>query len=146
MTSEGEPVHGDAGDVRILLDTSVLIAGGIGGLPGELAISAVSIAELHFGVLVARTGAARAERLRRLTEVERRFDPLPVDDAVAASYGELAAAVVRAGRQPRARSMDLLIAATAHAHDAVLFTHNPDDFRGLAHLVQVIGPSRRRTT
>jgi len=123
---------------RGVLDTSVLIAG-VGPLPGELAVSAVSIAELHFGVLVARTGAERAERLRRLTEVERRFDALPVDEAVAASYGELAAAVVQAARQPRARSMDLLIAATARAHGAALYTKNAADFRGLFHLVQVVG-------
>jgi len=126
---------------RCVLDTSVLIAG-VRSLPGELAISAVSVAELHFGVLKAPTEAARAERLRLLTDVERRFDALPVDDAVAASYGAVAAAVVRAGRQPRARSMDLLIAATAHAHGAALYTYNVDDFRGLEGLVQVWGVGR----
>ena len=126
-------------DVRLLLDTSLLISSGIRRLSGQLAVSVVSIAELHFGVLVARTETSRAERLRRLTDVQRRFDPLPIDDAVAASYGELAAAVVHAGRQPRARSMDLLIAATAHAHAATLLTYNVDDFRGLEHLVEVVG-------
>jgi toxin FitB len=126
---------------RYVLDTSVLIAG-VRSLRGELAISAVSVAELHFGVLKAPTEATRAERLRLLTDVERRFDALPVDDAVAASYGAVAAAVVRAGRQPRARSMDLLIAATAHAHRAALYTYNVDDFRGLEGLVQVLGVRR----
>jgi len=61
-----------------------------------------------------------------------------IDDAVAASYGQLAAAVVAAGRQPRARTLDLLIAATAHAHGARLYTRNPDDFRGLDDLVEVV--------
>ena len=57
---------------------------------------------------------------------------------MADSYAALAAAAVRAGRQPRARTMDLLIAATAHAHSAVLYTRNPGDFRGLADLVEVV--------
>ncbi len=68
--------------------------------------------------------------------LQRRFDALPVDDAVAASYG-IIAAVVRAGRQPRARTMDLIIAATAHAHSARLYTRNPDDFLGLDDLIEV---------
>jgi hypothetical protein len=80
----------------------------------------------------------RSERLRRLLVVQRKFDALPVDDAVAASYGQVAAAVVDAGRQPRARSMDLLIAATAHAHSARLCTRNADDFDGLGDLVDIV--------
>ncbi len=127
--------------MRAVLDTSVLIADGLRGLPGELAISAVSLAELHFGVLVARTNDERARRLRLVTSLERSFDPLPVDEAVAASYGQLAAAVVSAGRHPRARSLDLLIAATAHAHEARLYTRNADDFRGLENLVEVLEPA-----
>ena len=130
--------------MRAVLDTSVLIAGGLAALPDELAISAVSMAELHFGVLVARTDAHRAERLRLLTALERSFDPLPVDDAVAVSYGELAAAVVRVGRHPRPRSMHLLIAATAHAHDARLYTRNVADLRGIEHLVDVVSPTVQR--
>lgn len=61
-----------------------------------------------------------------------------MDDAVAASYGQLATAVVEAGRRPRARSRDLLIAATAHAHDAHLYTSNPDDFAGADSLIEVV--------
>ncbi|MDO5534486.1 MAG: PIN domain-containing protein [Propionibacteriaceae bacterium] len=95
------------------------------------------MAELHFGVLVASSPEVRAERLRRLSILQRRFDPLPLDEEVAASYGRLAAAVVEAGRQPRRRTMDLLIAATAHAHSATLYTRNPADFAGLVHLVNV---------
>jgi predicted nucleic acid-binding protein len=117
-----------------VLDTNLVIATDVPVLEGELAISSITVAELHFGVLVAREPSARAERLRRLSVLQRAFDPLPVDDAVAASYGRLAAAVVAAGRQPRARTMDLLIAATAHAHDARLYTRNADDFAGLAGL------------
>ncbi|EHR59722.1 type II toxin-antitoxin system VapC family toxin [Saccharomonospora cyanea] len=124
--------------MKAVLDTSVVIADDITPLPGELAISAATIAELHFGVLVARNETARAHRLRRLSALERRFDPLPVDEAVAASYGELSAAVARSGRQPRARVMDLLIAATAHAHAARLYTRNAGDLKGIEHLVDVV--------
>ncbi|MEI2714028.1 MAG: type II toxin-antitoxin system VapC family toxin [Nocardioides sp.] len=122
---------------RGLLDTSVVIAEDIAPLPGVLAISAVTLAELHFGVLAVRSHDTRAERLRRLSVLQRRFDALPLDDEVAASYGRLAAAVVASGRQPRRRVMNLLIAATAHAHDATLYTRNPDDFTGLEGLVDV---------
>lgn len=123
--------------MRALLDTSVVIAQDVPELPGELAVSVATVAELQFGVLVARTPEARAARLRRLAVLHRYFDPLPIDDAVAVSYGELAAAVVAAGRQPRARTMDLLIAATAHAHEARLYTRDPGDFLGVERLVDV---------
>jgi predicted nucleic acid-binding protein len=61
-----------------------------------------------------------------------------LDDAVAESYGRLGAWVVEVGRQPRGRSLDLMMAATAHAHGARLYTRNPDDFRGLEDLVEVV--------
>ena len=122
---------------RGILDTSVLIADDVTPLPGDLAISVVSLAELHFGVLLADDDDARARRLSRLSAMQRRFDPLPVDDVVAESYGLLASRVVMAGRQPRARVMDLLIAATARAHDATLYTRNIDDLRGLEGLVAI---------
>lgn len=123
---------------RAVLDTSVVIADDVAPIPGVLAVSAITLAELNRGVMVASTAEVRAERLRRLGLLQRRFDALPVDEAVAASYGRLAAAVVEAGRQPRARSMDLLIAATAHAHGARLYTRNVRDFAGLHDLVDVV--------
>jgi predicted nucleic acid-binding protein len=126
------------GPVRAILDTSVVIAADMAPLDGDLAISAVTLAELHFGVLVARERQVRAERLRRLLVLQRSFDALPLDEPVAASYGQIAAAVVDAGRQPRARSMDLLIAATAHAHSARLYTRNISDFQGLEDLIEVV--------
>lgn len=124
--------------MRAVLDTSIVIATDVPPLEGELAVSAVTLAELHFGVLVAKDQNVRAERLRRLLLLQRAFDAVPVDDAVAASYGQLAAAIVEAGRRPRARSMDLLIAATAHAHSARLYTRNAADFVGLEGMVEVI--------
>lgn len=121
-----------------ILDTSVVIATDVQPLEGELAISTITLAELHFGVLVAKKQQARAERLRRLLILQRTFDALPLNEAVAASYGQVAAAVVEVGRQPRARAIDLLIAATAHAHCARLYTRNPGDFEGLAGLIDVV--------
>lgn len=122
---------------RAILDTSVIIATDVVPIPGVLAISAITVAELQFGVLVAKTASIRAERLRRLSVLQTHFDALPVDEAVAVSYGRLAAAVVDAGRQPRRRVMDLLIAATAHAHGARLYTRNINDFAGLESLVDI---------
>jgi predicted nucleic acid-binding protein len=127
--------------MRVVFDTSVLLGPDPGPFDGEIAISAISLAELHFGVLVARDSTARAERLRRVAVIERTFDALPVDESVAREYGRLAAEVVAVGRQPRARVADLLIAATARVHDAVLWTRNSDDFRGLEGLVEVRSPA-----
>lgn len=125
--------------MKALLDTSVLIATDVPPLAGELAISAASLAELHFGVMVTSDPTVRAERLRRLSELQRTFDALPVDDDVAVSYGQLAAAAAAtSGRQPRSRVMDLLIAATAHAHGARLYTRNADDLAGLDHLIEIV--------
>ena len=123
--------------MKAILDTSVVIATDLQPLEGDLAVSAITMAELHFGVLVAKTQPIRAERLRRLLKLRQAFDPIPVDQAVAASYGQLAAAVVDAGRQPRARAMDLLIAATAHAHSARLYTRNAADLQGLESLIDI---------
>lgn len=124
--------------VKAILDTSVVIAMDIGPLDGELAISSITLAEMHFGVLVATEQAVRAERLRRLLVLRRIFDALPVDEPVAESYGRIAAAIVDAGRKPRARSLDLLIAATAHAHEARLYTRNAGDLRGLEDLIEIV--------
>lgn len=124
--------------MRAILDTSVVIATNVAPLPGDLAISTATLAELHFGILITTDPTIRAERLRRLSLLQQRFDALPLDEAVAASYGQLAAAVTAAGRQPRARTMDLLIAATAHAHGARLYTRNAADLKGADTLLDVI--------
>jgi len=127
--------------MRAILDTSVLLSAEVPPIDADLSISVASLAELHVGVLVARDAGRRAERLRRLTLIERHFSALPIDDAVARSYGQLAAAVTAFGRQPRARVMDLLIAATARTHDAVLYTWNPGDLAGLGDLVEIRTPA-----
>jgi len=114
--------------VRGVLDTSVVIATGASSLPDESAISVATLAELHFGVHMARTDEERKARLHRLAEIESRFDALPIDEAVARSYGALAHTVAAAGRKPRTRTMDILVAATAHAHGVAVYTKNLDDF------------------
>ncbi len=121
-----------------VLDTSILIAEAPVPVDGDIAISVVSIAELQFGVLVATGDERRAHRLARLSAILRGFEPLPVDAAVAASYGELAAATHRAGRKATARSLDLMIAATAHAHGARLVTANVRDVEHLNGLLEII--------
>jgi predicted nucleic acid-binding protein len=127
-----------AATMKAVLDTSLLIATDVRPLEGELAISAASLAELHFGVLVTADAAVRAERLRRLSMLQRAFDPLPVDDDVATSFGQLAAAVVAADGPSRRRVIDILIAATAHAHGARLYTRNATNLAGIEHLIEIV--------
>jgi predicted nucleic acid-binding protein len=125
--------------VRALLDTSVLI-GAVS--PGDLegAISAASLAELHFGVLVARDADERGRRAQRLGVIEATFDPLPIDAAVAREWGRLAATVADRGGRPRKRAMDLAIAATANVAGVPLVTHDVADFQLIADLVDVRAP------
>jgi predicted nucleic acid-binding protein len=73
-----------------ILDTSVVIATDIAPLEGELQISAITLAKLHVGIFVATRRKVRAERLRRLLVLQRTFNALPADDAVVASYGQIA--------------------------------------------------------
>jgi hypothetical protein len=121
-----------------ILDTSAVIEQVTLPIDDEVAISIVTFAELHFGVMVSTDQRVRGERLRRLSALHSQFEPLPVDDPVASAYGRVAAAVAASGRQPRARVMDLLIAATALAHDARLVTRNPSDLAGLEDLVEIV--------
>ena len=130
--------------MKAVVDTSVLIGPAIQPLEGDLAVSAATLAELHYGVLAASDEAARAQRLRRLSLVEINLEPLPVDEAVARSYGLLASKVAKAGRQPRTRVMDLLIAATAHANGAALYTANADDLHGLEDEVEILSVDLHR--
>jgi hypothetical protein len=123
--------------VKALLDTSVVIAAAVGDLPDEAAISVATLAELHFGVHLGKTEEIRRLRLRRLAEIEALFDPLPVDAAVARTYGELASIVRSHGRKARSRVMDLLVAATAVTWSVPLYTRNLRDFDGLGDVLEV---------
>jgi hypothetical protein len=126
-----------------LLDTSVVIDWDdrdvAAALPDDVAVCAVTVAELAAGPHLASSGVERANRQARLQQVESMFEPLPFDAVAARSYGLIVAAVVEAGRSHRSRIADLLIAATAHANDLDLYTRNPDDFAGLDQLVSVVG-------
>lgn len=124
-----------------LLDTSVVIdltdPAVIPALPEVTAISVVTLAELAAGPLVTDDDAERARRQRHLQEVEALYDPIPVDGAAARAFGEIVSAVRRAGRQPRRRQFDLLIAAVARANRLAVATRNPLDFAGLDELIEV---------
>jgi predicted nucleic acid-binding protein len=125
-----------------LLDTSVVVdwhdPNVVTALPDQIAISAITAAELTAGPHLAATPAEAARRQARLQEVESSVEPIPFDAAAVRSYGLVVAAVVREGRKPRSRLADLLIAATAHANGLDLYTRNGDDFAGLEELVHVV--------
>jgi predicted nucleic acid-binding protein len=126
-----------------LLDTSVVIDWDdptvAGALPEEVAVSAITLAELAAGPHLAATSSEGARRQARLQQLEATFEPLPFDATAARSYGQIVAAVVETGRSNRRRVADLLIAATAHANGLALYTRNPADFAGLSGLVDVVG-------
>lgn len=126
-----------------LLDTSVVIEWDdpsvAAALPDEVAVSAVTLAELAAGPHLASSSSERARRQTRLQHVESAFEPLPFDAAAARSYGQVIAAVTESGRSHRRRLADLLIAATAHANGLTLYTRNLDDFKGLTDLIDVVG-------
>lgn len=109
-----------------LLDTSVIVSAEVEveRLPDEAAISTMTLAELHYGVLRARTPDQRVERLRRLALVESEFEPLVIDEAIARAFGAMMAAAREDGLRPR--TADVLIAATAVAHGLPLYTRDRD--------------------
>ena len=121
---------------RALLDTSVLIGA---DAPGDIegAISAASLAELHFGALVAVDPGERARRTQRLGVIEATFDPLPVDAAIGREWVRLAAAIATRGGQPRRRAIDLAIAATANVHHIPLLTADMADLAIIDDLVEL---------
>jgi len=108
-------------------------------LPRELAISAVTMAELAAGPHATDDPVERSRRQDRLQRAEEVFDPLPVDRDVARAFGRVYASVAAAGRKARGRrALDLLIAATAVAADLPLYTRNPEDFGALGDLLEVV--------
>lgn len=132
---------------RGLLDTSVVIALedlAVEDLPVEAAISALTLAELAVGPHAATDASERARRQDRLQRAESEFDAIPVDAAVARAYARVYAAVIEIGRKPRGpRMVDLMIAATALAHQLPLVTCNPDDVAACADLIDIHVPCQR---
>ncbi len=127
---------------RGLLDTSVLIdleRIDPAELPVDVAVSAISMAELAAGPHATADSDERARRQDRLQRAEAAFDPLPFDSETARAYGRVFASTMSPGRKPRgARAVDLLIAATALSAKLPLYTRNADDFRALANLLNVV--------
>ncbi|MFD2419916.1 type II toxin-antitoxin system VapC family toxin [Amycolatopsis pigmentata] len=140
--------------VQGLLDTNVVILRqwvDPAELPDEMAISAITLAELSAGLHEVRGGqeqtvydehAERARRLEILQRVENEFDPIPFDAEAARIYGRVTAAVIGAGRKPRRRIADLMIASIAIAEGLPLFTTNPKDFTGLDALLTFVPVNR----
>jgi len=120
------------------LDTSVLIALGLvdaSELPGESYVSAITLAELSVGPLVASSDVERSARQAVLQMTEAHFTPLAFDADCARVLGRVAAQLRGTGRKRRARAYDALIAATSIRHELPVYTRNPDDFSGIDELV-----------
>ena len=107
--------------------------------PDTIYITAITLGELSYGPHATDDPVKRAGRVGILQHVEATFDPLPYDQAAARLYGQISAAVRAAGREPRRRAPDLMIAATAASNQLPLYTANPDDFRGAQAFVEVVG-------
>jgi tRNA(fMet)-specific endonuclease VapC len=129
---------------RGVLDTSTLILlqrlTDAAPLPEEPLITAVTLAELSVGPLVARDRDERAARQARLQQAEADFDPLAFDADAARAFGRVASSLRRAGRKTTARTYDAMIAATAVANDLPLYTCNPADFSGIDGLAVIAVP------
>jgi predicted nucleic acid-binding protein len=123
-------------DTSVVIDMDQIVAE---QLPNELAISALTMAELTAGPHATDDAGERARRQDRLQRAEATFDPLPFDGDSARAYGRIYAAVVATGRKARGpRAVDLLIAATALAANLPLYTRNVDDFRGIEQLLTIV--------
>lgn len=141
---------------RGLIDTNIMILRrwvDPAQLPDEMAITAVTLAELSAGPHEVRGNteqnrydehSERARRLDVLQRAEHEFDPVPFDAEAARAYGRVCAAVMAAGRKPRRRIADLMIASIALAEDLPLYTTNPDDFKGLEALITINAVTRPR--
>lgn len=139
---------------RGLLDTNIVILRkwiNPDELPAEMAISAITLAELSAGPHEVRESseqddydehAERARRLDVLQRAESEFDPIPFGTEAARSYGRVTAAVIAAGRKPRRTVTDLMIASIAISEDLPLYTTNPSDFSGLDQLLTVVPVTR----
>jgi tRNA(fMet)-specific endonuclease VapC len=128
VSEESPPTRG-------ILDTSTVILLGrltdATALPAEPLITAVTLAELSVGPLVANEDSERVARQSQLQQAEADFEPLPFDASAARAFGRVAASLRRSGRKATARTYDAMIAATAVANDLPLYTCNPTDFSGI---------------
>jgi tRNA(fMet)-specific endonuclease VapC len=129
--------------IRILNGTSPRLVGRLREHePAEIRLCSVVKAELLFG---ARHSARVADNLRLLQRFFEPFESLPFDDACAERYGLLRDELHRSGTPIGPN--DMLIAATAVTHGAVLVTHNVAEFSrvvGLSFEDWEAGPAKRR--
>ncbi|UCM87236.1 type II toxin-antitoxin system VapC family toxin [Streptomyces marincola] len=151
------PADAPTGQRQGLLDTNIMILRkwlDPAELPDEMAISSLTLAELSAGPHEVRRNdeqdaydehAERARRLDVLQRAENEFDPIPFGAEAARVYGRVCAGVIAAGREPRRRVVDLMIAAVAIAEDLPLYTTNPADFAGLDDLLTVVPVTRPAT-
>ncbi|MBX6748562.1 MAG: type II toxin-antitoxin system VapC family toxin [Micromonosporaceae bacterium] len=130
--------------MRGILDTSTVIMlsriTDPASLPAEPLVTAITLAELTVGPLVAKDDAERAARQAHVQQAEADFDPLPFDAAAARAFGRVAASLRAAGRKPAARAYDAMIAAIALANRLPIYTCNPNDFIGIDGLTVVPVP------
>jgi predicted nucleic acid-binding protein len=129
-----------------VVDTNVIAALNLydpSELPDAMLIASVTLGELSYGPHATDDPVKRAGRMAMLQYVEATFDSLPYDQDAARLYGQICAAVRAAGREPRKRSADLMIAATAASNRLPLYTANPDDFKGAEGYVEVVGVQAR---
>jgi predicted nucleic acid-binding protein len=126
--------------MKAILDTSVLIDNP--DVPGvsQAAISTISLAELYFGAIATSAPDERRRRVAQLGFIESRFQAIALDEEIARALGQLQAAVSDRGANPRKRTADLAIAATAMTHEAVLLSRNYKDFKLIDDLVDVREP------
>ncbi|HEV7399919.1 MAG TPA: PIN domain-containing protein [Solirubrobacterales bacterium] len=117
------------GDVRGLLDTSVLIAIESGrplrseALSETSAISVVTRAELRVGIFAAEDIETRDRRLMTF-ELANRIVALPVDERVLRAWAQMRAYVQASGQKVGVN--DMWIAATAAAHEIPVLTQDGD--------------------
>lgn len=140
-----------------LLDTNIVILRtwiDPADLPDEMAITAITLAELSAGPHEVRGNdeqsvydapVERARRMDVLQRAEHEFDPIPFDAEAARIYGRVTAAVVAVGRKPRRRALDLMIASIAIAEGLPLYTTNPDDFIGIEQFITIVPVPRPAT-
>jgi predicted nucleic acid-binding protein len=129
-----------------VVDTNVIAALRLyerSAFPDTIYVTAITLGELSYGPHATDDPVKRAGRIGVLQHVEATFDPLPYDPAAARLFGQISAAVRAAGREPRKRASDLMIAATAASNQLPLYTANPDDFKGAESFVEVVGVKAR---
>jgi predicted nucleic acid-binding protein len=133
--SPAAPAETSVRHTQGVLDTSTLILLGRladdAELPAEPLITAITLAELSVGPLVATDPREREARQAHVQQAESDFEPLPFDAEAARTFGRVAASLRRAGRKPAARAYDAMIAAIAIARALPVYTCNPDDFAGI---------------